>query len=241
MRKFKPTGKSGTESRRANQFARINAARAAARAHNNRVMNSGVSSVSVFQQVSRRPEKKFLDVTSSLNLTAGVTTGVLSGVLNGCAQGTDAIQHIGRQTTMTSLYWMWEGQVTATTVGGSPVRLVIFYDKEAEGTAPTIAAGAQSDAFSVDSIIAQMNLNNRDRFVVLVDEIVECLGQAGPQSFMRKGYRKIRMPVVFNSNTGSTIAAINTGSVYAVIWQSGSLTTAGATTQLQTRIRFEDN
>ena len=204
-------------------------------------MNSGISSASVFQNVSSKPEKKFLDTLSALNVTAGVTTGVLSGVLNGCAQGTDAIQHIGRQTTMTSLYWIWEGQITTTTVGGAPLRLVIVYDKEAEGAPPTIAANAQSDIFSVDSIIAQMNLNNRDRFVVLVDEVVECIGTGGPQSFFRKGYRKIRMPMVFNSNTGSTIAAINTGSIYAVVWQSGSLTNAGATTQLQTRIRFQDN
>lgn len=200
----------------------------------------GVSSASVFQQVSRRPERKFLDLNTGLNLGAGVAAGSLSGVLNGCAQGTDANQHIGRQTRMTSLYWLWQGNLALTAANGSPVRLVIVYDKEAEGAAPTIATGAQTDIFAEDSIVAQMNLNNRDRFIVLVDEVVECVGAAGPQAFMRKGYRKIQLPVVFNASAAATIAAINTGSIYAVAWQAGSVTTAGVNTQLQTRIRFED-
>lgn len=85
-----------------------------------------------------------------------------------------------------------------------------------------------------------MNLNNRDRFIVLCDEIVDCIGTAGPQCFMRKGYRKVQLPCVFNASAAATIAAINTGSVFAVVWQAGGLATAGVASQLQTRIRYED-
>lgn len=199
----------------------------------------GISSSSVFQNVSTRPELKFIDFNSTLNPPlAG--NGIISAVLNGCAQGTDAVQHIGRQTTMKSLYWMWQGSMGATTTGSGSLRLVILYDKEAEGAAPTIAAGAQTDAFNQDAIEAFQNLNNRDRFVVLVDEIVESIGTAGPQSFMRKGYRKIQLPCVFNASAASTIAAINTGSVYAFSWSSGGLGTAVPACNLDTRIRFED-
>lgn len=141
---------------------------------------------------------------------------------------------------MKSLYWIWEGTLAPTTTGSSPVRLVILYDKEAEGAAPTIAGGVQTDAFNADNILAQQNLNNRDRFIVLVDEIVECIGTAGPQSFYRKGYRKVSLPCVFNASAASTIAAINTGSVYAFVWQNGSLATANVSCSLQTRIRFVD-
>lgn len=150
------------------------------------------------------------------------------------------MQHIGRQTTMKSLYWIWEGNISTTGTGSSPIRLVIVYDKEAEGAAPTIAAALQTDIFNQDNIEAMQNLNNRDRFVVLVDEIVECIGTAGPQAFMRKGYRKIQLPVVFNASAAATVAAINTGSVYAVAWQNGALATTNMGTTLQTRIRFED-
>lgn len=198
----------------------------------------GMSSSSVFQATRRQPELKFLDVGTSFSPSTG-GAGSLA-LLNGCAQGTDAIQHIGRQTTMKSLYWLWEGAIQGTTTGSGPVRLIILYDKEAEGAAPTIATGAQTDAFSQDSINAQQNLNNRDRFIVLVDEIVECVGTAGPQAFMRKGYRKISLPCVFNASSAATVAAINTGSVYAFCWSGGNFGVAPVATNLQTRIRFED-
>lgn len=200
----------------------------------------GISSASVFQAVSRRPENKFIDVSQNINPAAAGTAGVLSSLLNPCAQGTDANQHIGRQTTTNSIYWNWHANMAATSVGGASLRLVIVYDKEAEGAAPTIASGAQTDIFNADNINAKMNLNNRDRFIVLVDELVECIGTAGPQVQHRKGYRKVQLPQVFNAVSTATITAINTGSIYAVVWQDGGITTAGPTTVLDTRVRFTD-
>lgn len=200
----------------------------------------GISNTSVFQATVRRPELKFLDVLTMGTFTTGQATGNTPVLLNGCAQGTDATNHIGRQITMKSLYWLWEGFLAATTTGGTSARLVIVFDKEAEGAAPTIAAGAQTDMFNQDNIVAQINLNNRDRFIVLVDEIVECFGAAGPQAFMRKGYRKVALPTIFNAGAGATVAAINTGSVYAIVWGGFPLAVANATYNLQTRIRFED-
>lgn len=199
----------------------------------------GISNTSVFQAVNRNPELKFLDLLSNTECS-NAGTGNLTGPLNACAQGTDAIQHIGRQITMKSFYWMWQGFLSASTTGAGSTRLVIVYDKEAEGAAPTIAAAAQTDIFNQDNIQAQMNLNNRDRFVVLVDELVENIGTAGPQAFYRKGYRKIALPVVFNATTTATITAINTGSIYAITWTQGTFAVAVPTQTLQTRIRFED-
>jgi len=190
--------------------------------------------------VRHTPELKVID-NANAPAPALAGTGVLTPVLNGIAQGTDNNQHIGRQTTMKSLYWMFQGTTAPTTTGGGSVRLVIVYDKEAEGAAPTIAAGLQTDIFNQDSIEAMQNLDNRDRFIVLVDEIIECIGTAGPQAFMRKGYRKIQLPVVFNSNANAVIGAINTGSVYGVTWFSqGTFGVAKPLLDLQTRIRFED-
>lgn len=239
-----PGGRTGKRSAAA--AGAMVALRAAARAQNRAVAGGlrpsrGISSASVFQNASSRPEKKFLDVTTATALTFGSAVGLAPVLLNGCAQGTDANQHIGRQTTMRSLYWLWEGNVAPTTTGTSPIRMVIVYDKEAEGAAPTLAAGLQTDIFNADNITAQMNLNNRDRFIVLVDEIVECVGTAGPQSFYRKGYRKVQLPCVFNASAAATVVAINTGSVYATFWQNGSLLVANVPFVLQTRIRFTDN
>lgn len=119
--------------------------------------------------------------------------------------------------------------------------MVIVYDKEAEGAAPTIATGVQTDIFNQNNIEAMMNLNNRDRFIVLADEIVECLGTQGPSAFMRKGYRKLSLPCIFNANNAGTIGDINTGSIYAVCWFSpATFGVAIPDVTLQTRVRFED-
>lgn len=198
----------------------------------------GINSTSVFQP-SRRNELKSVDVS-----TAGVISQAGNGstgpfFLNPVAQGIDINQHIGRELTMKSLYWLWQGELPATTTGGGPVRLVIVYDKESEGAAPTAAAGAQTDAFNLDTFMAQMNLNNRDRFIVLVDEIVETLHASGPSTFFRKGYKKMSLPVVYNA-AGATIASVNTGGIYAFCWSSGTYGVAAPTSNLQTRIRFED-
>lgn len=197
----------------------------------------GMQNASVFQQVRRGPELKYLDLTTTPVASLAGTGSI--NFLNACAQGIDANMHIGRQSLMKSLYWMWQGRMPATTTLGGSIRLVILYDKEAEGAAPTIATGGQADAFNQDNIWAQMNLNNRNRFVVVVDEIIECLGTAGPQAFFRKGYRKIALPVTFNADATAAITAINQGSLYAFCWANGFATLAPTTT-LQTRIRFED-
>lgn len=198
----------------------------------------GINSTSVFQP-PRGSELKTMDVNTAISPAAGSTAGTLSALLNPCAQGIDYNQHIGRETRMKSLYWAFYAQLQATTAGSSALRVVIVYDKESEGAAPTIATGAQTDIFNQDNILAKMNLNNRDRFIVLVDEIVECIGTGGPQACFRKGYRKVSLPVVFNG-AGATVASINTGAVYAVCWQDGYLITAGPIVTLDTRIRFDD-
>lgn len=198
----------------------------------------GVNSHSVFQN-PRPTEQKVIDVSQAFASAAGVITGTISTLLNPCAQGIDFNQHIGRVMTMKSLYWRYQGGMAPNSTGNSPIRLVILYDKESEGVAPTIAAAAQTDAFNEDTITAANNLNNRDRFVVLVDEIIETIGTAGPQSFYRKGYRKVGLPVVFNA-VGATVASINTGAVYAFVWQNSGIGVAAPGCVLDTRIRFED-
>lgn len=231
-----PTASAG---RKAAQAAVMSSLRQAARGQNRKFTRQpGIASSSVFQQTKKSPELKFLDLATTP--TASLAGNGSLTFLNGCAQGTDANQHIGRQTTMKSVYWIFQAIVAATTTLGGSMRLLIVYDKEAEGAAPTIATGAQTDICNIDDITAQMNLNNRDRFVVISDEMIETIGTAGPQAVFRKGYRKVALPVVFNASAAATIAAINTGSVYAIVWQNG-LATAAATTKLQTRIRFTDN
>lgn len=142
---------------------------------------------------------------------------------------------------MKSLYWTWRGALSTTATGSSSVRLLVVYDKESEAGAPSIYVPSASDIVNQDNINAKMNLDNRDRFIVLLDEIVETLSPAGPVCFYRKGYRKVQLPVVFNNITTATIGAIQTGGIYAVVWSDGNLVSGSMVSVLDTRIRFVDN
>lgn len=236
------TRPSMTGVRRANAEAALAGARAAIRAQNRRFVAlpaRGINSASVFQPPAGK-EKKFLDATQNVTFVAAQSTNTGLLLCNGIAQGTAPNQHVGREVNIKSFYWMFEGTMGSTTTGASPVRLLIVYDKDASGAPPTVATGAVTDICASDSIVTPMNLYNSDRFIVLVDEIIETIGTAGPQSFMRKGYRKVSLPMIFNATTTATITAIQTGSIYAVAWQNGGLATANFSALLQTRIRFED-
>lgn len=228
----KTRAKSSNE--RARDRARLTAARASFR--NARPLPAvGLNSTSVFQPPAGQ-EKKFVDTGVSNLIIAGQTTFTTPVAVNLIAQGTDALNHLGRQATMVSLYWQWTGSYAATTVGSSPVRLLIVYDKEANGALP-----ATADILAQDQLNGANNLNNRDRFITLVDEIVESMSTGGDTAFFRKGFKKMSLPITYNATTTATITAINTGSVVALACHSGNIITANPICNLLTRIRFTDS
>lgn len=179
-------------------------------------------------------EKKNIDKDTSTLIVFNQTTAVKT-LLNGVAYGNTATTHVGRQMNMCSLTYRFVGHLAATTTGAAALRLLIVYDKQPNG-----ALAAVTDILVGDAIEAPMNLFNNKRFIVLVDEEIECLGVQGPQAFQRKGHRKLNLPTEFNANSNGDITDINTGAVIALTYQSGGLLVASPATQLFTRIRFLD-
>lgn len=180
-------------------------------------------------------ELKNVDTTTGSIVQLG-TPSAAATLLNGLAQGTTATTRLGRRITMKSIYILWEGNMAATSVGASPLRLLIVYDKQANATAPVA-----TDVLQTDAIFDASNLSNSHRFVTLCDEIVESVGTGGPQAWFRKIYKKINLQTEFNTGSAGTIGDIQTGSVYAFCWQSGGIITAVPTSTLKTRIRYSDN
>lgn len=222
-----------TDNQRARNRARLMGARAAFR--NRPLPAVGLNSTSVFQPPAGK-EKKFIDVGTSNLILAGQATFTTPAAINLMAQGVDAVTHVGRQVTMTSLYWQFTGSLAATSTGTSPIRLMIVYDKEANGALATTAM-----ILAQDQLNGANNLNNRDRFITLVDEVIESMTLGGDGSFFRKGFKKISLPVTFNATATATIDAINTGSVLIMACQSGNIITANPIGSCLTRIRFTDN
>ena len=190
-----------------------------------------------FQQPRRKisqVEKKNFDATSTTTIVAAQSTATVLQIFTP-DQGTAPTEHVGRRTNAVSLTYKWEGSFAPTTVGSSPLRMLIVYDKQ-----PNAATPATTTIVVSDIIVTLMNLQNSRRFKVIADEIIPEFGVNGPASFMISGFRSINLETEYNDVNGGTIADITTGSMIALFWQNGNIITASPTNAFFSRVRFTD-
>ncbi len=228
-------GRSGIQKWRA---ARNTAAQRAARAAAPPATRGFYGAQSRLQrQMQGIMEHKVVD-TAAASYGANTTGSVT--LLNGVAQGSDFTNRIGRKVTMTSVqlrgFLTPEDDQTEATLA----RVMLVYDSQPNGALPAVTdvlTAADSRSFN--------NLNNRDRFRVLVDE-THALGQrdttnsleGAPTAIVLNRYRKCNLPVVFDGTTAA-IGDIQTGSLFLLTignQASGSAIAAS----LAVRVRFVD-
>lgn len=196
---------------------------------------------SVWQPVPKAGEKK--DVTAGVLWNPTTYAGVAGQLtlLNGMVYGGTAGQHIGRSVTLRSI--AFNTALGFTSTGGAPIlRVLIVYDRQPNGAAPAV-----TDILYANDPSAPMNLNNSKRFKVLhdwrPDEINPTAGAgiSGP-AVQHSFYRKLQLPMEFNTGSTGTIADITTGSIYALTFCTKM--DAGAAVTLNhfttARVRFTD-
>lgn len=163
------------------------------------------------------------------------TTGAVT-LVNGCARGDDINERTGRKITMRSIQLKFEAVVTATTGIDNTCRVMLVYDKQTNGAAPTIA-----NILATSNPAALRNLENRSRFVCLFDRFFH-LNDADESGSRRsfQFYRKCRLPVTFNNGDAGTVADITTGSLYLLTL--GSVVAGNTAGQISgyCRVRYED-
>lgn len=123
------------------------------------------------QQV-RTLELKSVDtpsITGALN-----TTGSFQ-VLNVPVNGAAFYNRIGNQIEMRSLHLIGGVQATgnAGTVAGEYVRIMVIYDRQPNGAAPSVADVLTSYAQAggtTSTVFDHLNPNNKQRFLVLMDD-----------------------------------------------------------------------
>lgn len=186
--------------------------------------------------VSRGPEKKSIDVTTSYTPSGGTWQGPT--LINGIAQGVGNSERVGRKTVMKSVMMR---SVSST---DGPFRIMIVYDKQANGATPAVTDIVDNDSFN-----AFQNLQNSDRFVIVADEI--CQGAPiGSITTVSPGapdlshtscerYQKMNMEELF-LGTGATITSIASGALYVMAVAHNS-TAASQSHAIRTRVRYIDN
>lgn len=199
-------------------------------------------------------EKKVYDVdatTIQVNTTGDVR------LLCVPVLGTDFTQRIGRRIRIRSVYIRGficpESAQTAITTGGNETlaqqgRMILVLDRQPNATVMTIAQ-LLKQAFS----FSQLNLDNRDRFKVIADKTFQFqnstkAAQASPtligtygSNYRIKLFKKLNIPVQFNSTNGGTIADISSNALYMVWIGSQAAGTTDLNASLTTRVRFDDD
>lgn len=129
-----------------------------------------------------RGETKCIDIVNANNGGAAVPTSLSSTTasfpLNIVTIGSSAWNRVGRKITLKSLYlqgcFVATGNLAAS--AGHFARIVIIYDKQTNGALPSF-----NDVFTdqinqtggdvkSNTVFSQINLNNRDRFEVILDK-----------------------------------------------------------------------
>lgn len=192
-----------------------------------------------------RPELKFVDATSQ---NIAVTTSWSVVLINGILQGTDYNQRIGRKVMLKSVLFNgnhFPGATVGTDAAqGCYSRFVIVYDSQ-PNSAATVPVG--TDIFATNDPNTALNLNNRDRFKVLIDvrkQIgsfkyttgVKSLMTGSPPNAYWNKYKKINLEQIF-SGTAATIGSIGTGALYFCFIGDNPV----CDVDYYTRVRYADN
>lgn len=194
-------------------------------------------------------EKKVRDINSAeypINTTGSFT------LLNGLVPGTDFNNRIGRKIFMNSLYIRGfcrhnNDFVANSASSGDLWRMIVFMDMQPNGAAPTV-----TDLLVTATSSSHLNMNNRDRFKVLIDKQYApgpWTALVGPPvnisgdrtAFPVKKYKKINAETIYNAGAAGTIGDIISGALY-MFWIGQYAAGSGVQGEavVSTRLRFSD-
>lgn len=183
------------------------------------------------------PESKALDISLSATAYNTNNQGTLL-LLNGCVTGNDLNNRDGRKIRIESVMMRISCTMPLNTnSNGFGTRTILFFDKQ-----PNAAAPAITDLLVADTPTSNLNLNNRDRFIVLMDKVRSTIGSSGYNDFWKK-YKNLyfkNLDTIYNGVNGGTVADITSGSLYLLTFMQGITTTNVLTCAGDIRVRFTD-
>jgi len=158
-------------------------------------------------------EQKVVD-TASANYALDTTGSVT--LINGVATGTDYTNRIGRKVVWKSVQIRGLWVPADATVSNNLCRICLVWDSQPNGALPTIA-----DIFQQALGNSMLNLNNRDRFKMIMDKQFiaaeySAVGQAVPGTGHIKAFRKLTgLETIFDGTTAA-IGDIQSGALLLV-------------------------
>lgn len=163
--------------------------------------------------------------------------------MNGLQPGTGATQRIGKRALFKNVL-LRMGIGVPTNTGATPlngyVRIMMICDKQSNAAAPTVAGILQAVA-----AISPINMDNRDRFMVLYDyqTTIDQLGARAGTAV--KKFRRLNIVTSYNAGAAGTVADIATNAIYLLYIYTqigtGAAPTVTPALDFYGRIRFDDS
>lgn len=216
--------------------------------------------------IPHQPELKAIDHDFQMNLpvtalgtTHDVVTAWAIQYLNGVVQGTTLYTRIGQKIVMQKLLLKMVVQnvhVASAVSNEGFVRVMIVYDAQCNGTPLSAAAAATALLKNPDEITSVSNLDNRERFRVLMDK-TWYIGTSGLDASIKQNgipvdraglpYKRfkqnLKLDTIFNAGNAGTAGDIESGSLFILAGTDKFGTTSTgfiATLSANSRIRFYD-
>jgi len=184
--------------------------------------------------------------------------------------GSDFNQRIGRKVVAKSLYVKWRGfpnwteepeEYTAQDYyPQTGQRILIVSDSQPNGVLPAATDILQPESDGSLSVLSFVNMNNRDRFKILMDKwhqfaafkvttAEDSIWQSALGAstvWTGKKFKRCNLEVIFNASSGGTIGDISTGALYLIVMGTEPIPEGGSnkkltTISVNTRIRYSDN
>lgn len=183
-----------------------------------------------------KPELKYKDNNPTPSLPP-FGTWITPVLINGMAIGGGATQRVGRRVTFTKLISRvsFYAATAIPPTEDTKIRILVFLDKQSNGATPTI-----TQVLATDNFTSPMNLDNRDRFVVLADVITKDSVGINNQATELYFTRKFNIETTFNVNNNGDVGDIATGSIFFSICGSNVLFSTGISSNNYHRLRFVD-
>ncbi len=174
-------------------------------------------------------EFKCNDPLSNNTLTPN-TAGSLF-LLTGLNTGDQADDRDGRVVRWKSVQLAFTFTVNTAAIA-TFVRSILFIDKQ-----PNQTLALASELLDIQAITTFRNLDNRKRFVILWDKVIEV--HQGHANMYVNYYRTTDMKTIYDDSDGGDISDITTNAMYLLIFSDEAVNTP--TVIVSARLRFIDN
>lgn len=173
------------------------------------------AAASPYHAATEERELKFFDVDMNDTTVSQAGTVLADGgnaTINRITQGVGPSQRIGRKAIIKKIAWRWncilESESSSGTQSSETLRVVLFLDRQCNGTAATAIQILETDDFQSFN-----QLVNKGRFTIMSDQIVDFSSQAGAgngtanhwpeNSKSGEFYKDCQIPIEFNGATGN--------------------------------------